>query len=752
MERKCRRLYICIVVLIPFITPVLRAQSPGEIAVLYKFVREGKADTATVKKLLTAGNYYLDKAGSYAADITQTLALAAAAEKVSSQLHYLPGEADSKLLLSKGWDAMHRPDKARPFAEQAMVLFDGLGMLKRKADAMVALANTHGNEGDDMITRQNLFKQAIAVFHQLGDRLSEAKLKEFLGDLYNVSGEYNNAIQQVNEALQLYRAERYVRLVGAYCILGYSYNSLGDFVQSLKYNLLAVKTGELLHDSAAMMSMVYNRLGLIYYSINYNRQALDYFKRGLQLSRAVADTLAMQNILTNIAATLNKTGAYQQAYDSLQQSGQLLPLTDKNDIAHQTILFMKICDGLGRGQAFYLNKLLSIYQHNEASPDMMQLIRLSLANQYQQAGDFTKAAPFLAAFTDAQQSGVWIPLVKAANAEYLLFRSDSAAGRSGPALKHFLLYKSISDSLTGKDQAKLTGELQLRFETEGKDKDIELLTQKSRLQQASLQKEKMIRYVIVAGIIVLLLFSMLMYSRYLLKKRTNIELEAQRAAIHDQNGKLQRLLDDKEWLLKEIHHRVKNNLQIMISLLNTQSQYLENKDALAAIRNSQHRMYAMSLIHQRLYQSEGAGVISMNWYIRELTEYMKDCFETGRRIRIEPDCDALELDVVQAVSVGLIINEAVNNAIKYAFPANATGCIHISCKQTSGGICVFSVTDNGIGMSKQEAFEEGDSLGMSLMHGLSGQLEGEFMLTTEAGKGVKVEIAFPVRQIVAAGA
>src|SRR5690606_36744203 len=119
------------------------------------------------------------------------------------------------------------------------------------------------------------------------------------------------------------------------------------------------------------------------------------------------------------------------------------------------------------------------------------------------------------------------------------------------------------------------------------------------------------------------------YRNYRNKQKANSKLEQQQIVINDKNHALEHLLNEKEWILKEIHHRVKNNLQIVMSLLNTQSDYLKDKSALTAIRDSQHRVHSMSLIHQKLYQSEDMTSIPMPAYITDLTEYLKDSFDTS---------------------------------------------------------------------------------------------------------------------------
>src|SRR5262249_22759774 len=138
--------------------------------------------------------------------------------------------------------------------------------------------------------------------------------------------------------------------------------------------------------------------------------------------------------------------------------------------------------------------------------------------------------------------------------------------------------------------------------------------------------------------------------------------------VTQKNEQLQYLLKEKEWLVREIHHRVKNNLQIVMSLLNSQSAYIDNEPALTAIHDSQHRVQAMSLIHQKLYNSENLSSIEMSNYIRELAYNLRDSFNAGKHIRFNFNIESIEMDVSQAVPVGLILNEAITNSIKYAFP------------------------------------------------------------------------------------
>ena len=195
------------------------------------------------------------------------------------------------------------------------------------------------------------------------------------------------------------------------------------------------------------------------------------------------------------------------------------------------------------------------------------------------------------------------------------------------------------------------------------------------------------------------------------------------------------MLAEKEWWLKEVHHRVKNNLHTIICLLESQAMYLE-KDALQAIEKSQHRIYAMSLIHQKLYQNEDLQVIDMSVYLEEFIGYLKDSFDT-ERIDFIIHVDPVQLNLQQAIPVALIINEGVTNSIKYAFENESEPKIWISMSETDE-IVKLTIMDNGRGF-EMKAEDEGKSLGMQFIKGLSKELKGTVRIETKGGTKLNIE-------------
>ncbi len=254
-----------------------------------------------------------------------------------------------------------------------------------------------------------------------------------------------------------------------------------------------------------------------------------------------------------------------------------------------------------------------------------------------------------------------------------------------------------------------------------------------RLSVIQREKKNITRYAFIITILFLLLAGLIVVVIRQVKK-----MKLQQNTISRKNISLHHLIEEKEWLLKETHHRVKNNLHTIDSLLESQAAFLEN-DALSAIRHSQHRVFAMSLIHQKLYHPENnTTVVDMQVYLKELINYLKESFETDRHLRFLMVLEPVSLDISLAVPLGLIVNEAVTNAVKYAFPPGVDGTISISFTLSETKQLKLIISDNGVGLIEGFDIRKSKSLGMKLMQGLCDDIAAEFKLVDI--NGVKIEI------------
>ena len=202
-------------------------------------------------------------------------------------------------------------------------------------------------------------------------------------------------------------------------------------------------------------------------------------------------------------------------------------------------------------------------------------------------------------------------------------------------------------------------------------------------------------------------------------------------------------LKEKEILLKEVHHRVKNNLQVIISLLNLQSSYIENKQAHEVFKNSQERIRAMALVHEKLYQSNLAK-INFQEYIESLVNSLFSSYSLNPgQVQLNVEVEDIELDIETSIPLGLIINELVSNSLKHAFPGNRRGEIRIILRankqEDEGYRYELVVADNGVSIPETKDFHESDSLGMLLVNSLVKQLHGAIDLDRKNGATISVK-------------
>jgi two-component sensor histidine kinase len=205
---------------------------------------------------------------------------------------------------------------------------------------------------------------------------------------------------------------------------------------------------------------------------------------------------------------------------------------------------------------------------------------------------------------------------------------------------------------------------------------------------------------------------------------------------------LQELLREKDSLLKEVHHRVKNNLQVISSLIRLQATQVTNPAAQAALRDVQNRIASMALLHETLYQSESFARVDLATYLRSLcTQLFRSLVADPESIRLRLDVASVGLDVNQAVPCGLLVNELVSNCLKHAFPQGGGGEVRVELHPVDGGPAVrLRVADDGVGLPADFDLRQSRSLGLQLVSDLVGQLQGR--LEIGRGPGAVFDVVF----------
>jgi two-component system, sensor histidine kinase PdtaS len=281
--------------------------------------------------------------------------------------------------------------------------------------------------------------------------------------------------------------------------------------------------------------------------------------------------------------------------------------------------------------------------------------------------------------------------------------------------------------------------------------ELKLLAGNDKSQHLDASKGNESNFLLIATAALSLLNIVLLLLLYRTNLNNNHLREARQRELAERNKSIEvlsqnqeNLLKEKEWLLKEVQHRVKNNLQMVTSLLYSQSVYLEDGAALMAIKDSLRRIQAMSLIHQKLYGDNNTTTISMPEYIDDLVKYLDESFDTDTHIVFEQTIAPVQLGVSQVLPLGLIFTESIVNAIKYAFLKGQQGIVGLFLGHDGPGHLLVRIVDNGVGLPERVNIMEPHSLGLDLIKGLAKQLNGSFRI--ENNNGVHITIRFPVKR------
>jgi len=197
-------------------------------------------------------------------------------------------------------------------------------------------------------------------------------------------------------------------------------------------------------------------------------------------------------------------------------------------------------------------------------------------------------------------------------------------------------------------------------------------------------------------------------------------------------------LEEKEVLLREIHHRVKNNMQVISSLLNLQQSYVKDEEAVDVLRESQNRVLSMSMVHEMLYQTHDLTNINFSTYIKGLVSNLYDSYSVNQNtIKSVLNLDDISLNIETAVPLGLIISELVSNSIKHAFPSGKGGEISITL-HTNDDVHELIISDNGIGIPESVNLNETKTLGINLVNNLIRQIDGEMDVYNSHGTEFRI--------------
>lgn len=316
----------------------------------------------------------------------------------------------------------------------------------------------------------------------------------------------------------------------------------------------------------------------------------------------------------------------------------------------------------------------------------------------------------------------------------------STIGNIDSAYHYSKLVIEVDDSIEQTMDKELGDEFEFNY-NEARNRELIKAKDKEVAAQKEKNKNQWIVFSII-GSVLLTFLGMLVYSNRQ-KNKLNVQLSEQKEAIAQKNLIIDSALKEKEVLLKEIHHRVKNNLQVISSLLNLQSKGITDEHAKQVLEDGKERIQAIALIHHRLYQNEVLSYITMQDYLPDLINQLKRTYvSVEKHIHTTIETNEVRISMDTAVPLGLIVCEMITNAYKHAFVGRENGEIWVELKPTTNhGYFELVIEDNGVGIGDEINFPAEGSLGAEIITALSEQLNGELSMASSE-KGTKFTLIF----------
>ncbi len=569
-----------------------------------------------------------------------------------------------------------------------------------------------------------------------------------LAEAYQIKGFARVLDQKLDETLEQYEiALGYAKKANSgyvhahlLSLIAGMYQDKGDFDKAIKYYLEGLQVAQA-YKSPEMIATLANNLAEAYSDAGRGiKITLPYYEMALKEETVMGNWQYVGMIYSNIAKEQMLAGNKAEAEKAANLS--LENIHKKNDRAY---VYGTVASDLGEvysglGNYHEAEKLLKegFKILDSIGTKDNKLIPLSaLAKLYVKKNESSKAED--AAKQLLQLATVYKAKLFLRDANQVLYRVAKKNNRSAEALQFFEQYKNWNDSVFNENKEKSIANIESRLKLQQKDLEIKYETEKKAKENLALKQSNVglqnrsVAILIITVILLVLGIVMVASNRTMGKK--NAELEKQKRIIQKQS-------EEKDTLIREINHRVKNNLQIISSLLNLQANSLTDEKAMEALRDSHKRVKAISLIHQKLYGFEDIASIPLEEYINALFADLKMVYAANHvQMHCHTTPEGIRLDMESAVPVGLILNETITNALKYAFTDKATGKLLIDFKENEDNSYTLFIKDDGKGLPQGFDPEKSSSLGFRIIKELTRQLRGKFSYATD--NGTVFSISFP---------
>jgi len=572
-----------------------------------------------------------------------------------------------------------------------------------------------------------VYKESLDVLEAIEDDYGKANVLNNMGAIYKNQGQIPEALDYYQQSL-LIKRELGNKKGEAYTInnIAIIYRNLGDVSKALKYYLSSLTILEEISDRKGI-AIVLNNIATIYNGQGDSENAKKYFERSLVIHKEMNNKNSIAVALSHLASIYRKKGDSNKALSYYEESllinkeigdkdAEATSLSNlasfylenkKYELAHSylkesLIIFNSVGDV--EGQIETLNKLSEYYliKGNLAEAKKRALKSMQLSKSLGFPSEIKKSAKQLAIVFEREKN--W-----------------------KEAYKIQQLYVKMHDSIKSKSIQESIFKQQVKYDIAKKEQEIKVLSAQNKalekdkeLQKSKLSKNRIVLAFISSALVFLSVLIVLIVKNNKRRKRIYKVLKKQKEEISIKN-------DEKTTMLKEIHHRVKNNLQTINSLLRLQAKEINDPEIKAKFKETQKRVISIAALHEKMYKSDNLQSIDVQHHIKSLVEDLIQTYSLGKEVILDVDIHPLSMGTKTLLPLGLIINEVVINSLKYAFTNLEKGKIILKLHQLDNGKFQLIIGDNGKGTESLN----GSGFGTKLIKIFTKQLNGKVSFTEQ---------------------
>lgn len=522
-----------------------------------------------------------------------------------------------------------------------------------------------------------------------------------MGVVSKIRGEYTDALDYYQKSLEIRKTTGYDQGVAScYVNIGNVYVENKNDEKALSY---FEQAQEIYNETNSIFGQatVLNNIALIYKREKNLELAKQYFEQSLERYKEI-------DMQKNISQLYINLGLLYKDFDDCDQALDYFSLA--------LIIKKEISDRLGVGWCYqYIGEC---YVHNKQFPEALDYYLRALEIME----DLKVAKNQLACYKG-------------------LAAIHAAMGNFEAAYEYKVNYSQLNDTVYSQDLTRHLAEQEARFASAEKEQELELKDLEIAQKSAVIEKNQIQMWALIVGFLLVVAIAIIFIQRFRIESRFHKVLEKQNEELRQTYENLKNTViskEEKEVMIKEIHHRVKNNLQIISSLINLQANNVKDLKVQRMFREVQNRIISMSLLHEQLYKAPDLAHVNVEDYLKVLLDNLMKIYADDKNIELQKDINVHSLSVDTLIPIGLLINEVVTNSLKYAFKGRDEGEIEIELKPHNTGY-VLRISDNGIGMPENQLDQYKDSLGMELISTFVSQLDGEVEVDVSDGTSYIVE-------------